>query len=1250
MSTQKRTLFGGFRKQELTLIPLDEVERALVRLCTPPPRNHKSRTRPPISDKSFQHISDLLEHLQRHREGHGWDLRPRTYTVLRSIGRVDLMSTFIALGLTDYSFPYSWEKLPVVLHDDTTRDKFMEAQSLVFTEAMKLESDESDAKGVHAYIQNGQDFYHVLKHLGSGGYGSVDCVYSKLSLRRYARKQFMRKKTPIDDQCLLKKFEDEILKLKSLHHHHLVCMVGSYTDQRSVAFLMEPIGECNLMTYLCTDRAFIENHLPSLRNYFGCLASAVAYLHRQRVRHRDLKPQNIIIKDHMVYITDFGNALDWSKKGRDTTNDPIVPFTEQYVAPEIAKRTGFSRSSTSDVWSLGVVFLDMITVLRGSTIRALHNFLKTHGTRHPCVWGNAPASNEWFEKIRQITTGPELDNEPLMWIKDMTQKNPANRPLAGAIVNQIRNTAGRGHFIGQCCAVDDDFEEYLSPSLSQRSNEDFNLNPEDAPPMLDLGEKPYGSFVKSSQQNNIESWLVENNSSPEYTSVSYNQIQDEDFHVPYSIVYDGPTTSSTNCDQEWAHDQRQYVKQSMVLDQCEGYDIVQDESDEEDGSGLGDQMYEIVEDCSSSEASTIRQVQSIDNINVTSMPLSRDSGLSIDEASNEIEAQLDALPEDPIVLPQLEDPNGASAISSAHLGTNQVLRSAGSNDLQTATSSVDIPRTEPRFRFLCDYAAIYDITKPDTLCQKLEAETANHTEIAKQDSLSKSFETESLERPSDVLLKKSMMETKVDSLNAANLAKHTNDMAEPLSITEERRQKVKRKFAKNLEDKLQISPSSYMQEVWEAASSAPTSLISEKTKAVFARFGSGLAWQDKSANFLEKYAKLGKAAATRRLLEVGCNPGTRAKPRIRPLMLAVKGGSPQHNKCVQALLAAGADVNARELGGRTALHYAIEHENFHGYTNLIRDLLEAGADPNIKDKSGDFPLLQILYGGYEPLQKHRRDALACLLQPEFATDVNVLPPGTRNMPLHLAVRRKDPWAVSMLISKGATVDQPNGSGMTPLMLAASSWSLKMMPGEVEILRFLLEGGVEVNEQDTSGKSALHYAASVLSENAVRLLLERGANPHMRDNKKKRPQFYASWPREKIKKAREVHGNIMQLLFEAMRQNDLASRDNECAVVTAVLLSHIKDARQLFKMGASAKTHYESIERTPLLHVALRNQNQAMARLLVDKGAPLTQQNKDGQDALAVLRSMTQNEFTKSFHEYLETKDASQNSGTNQNSR
>ena len=174
--------FGGTRKPEP--IPRDEVDRALQRLCTPPVCDRR-RSKISIDDETFHRISGLLKHLEPHIEAEGWSLRPRTYTVLRNIGRLDLMPEFINLGLKDYSFPYSVEKIPEVLTDDSWKEKFMNAQKYVLTEASQLENG---PEGRHAHTKKGEDLFHFYEHLGSGGYGSVDRVWSRLSSKEYARK------------------------------------------------------------------------------------------------------------------------------------------------------------------------------------------------------------------------------------------------------------------------------------------------------------------------------------------------------------------------------------------------------------------------------------------------------------------------------------------------------------------------------------------------------------------------------------------------------------------------------------------------------------------------------------------------------------------------------------------------------------------------------------------------------------------------------------------------------------------------------------------------------------------------------------------------------------------------------------------------------------------------------------------------------------------------------------------------------
>lgn len=240
----------------------------------------------------------------------------------------------------------------------------------------------------------------------------------------------------------------------------------------------------------------------------------------------------------------------------------------------------------------------------------------------------------------------------------------------------------------------------------------------------------------------------------------------------------------------------------------------------------------------------------------------------------------------------------------------------------------------------------------------------------------------------------------------------------------------------------------------------------------------------------------------------------------------------------------GADINVRLWDGKTPLHIAIEHRDFKGYSNLIYTLLDHGADPNVRDRNGDFPLLQILYGGYERLERHRRDALALILnQTHYTTDVNIMPLGTLNMPLHLAVRRKDPWAVGMLLEKEATVKEPNGAGITPLAMAASGWKADMAEDQKVIAEMLLERGADVNEKiGSTGSTPLHMAISHGLADMVRTLLEASADPRIENNARQDSFVFAGQLLKQKKISTTSHETIVQLLSEALGL-DYSAPDN-----------------------------------------------------------------------------------------------------------
>lgn len=265
-------------------------------------------------------------------------------------------------------------------------------------------------------------------------------------------------------------------------------------------------------------------------------------------------------------------------------------------------------------------------------------------------------------------------------------------------------------------------------------------------------------------------------------------------------------------------------------------------------------------------------------------------------------------------------------------------------------------------------------------------------------------------------------------------------------------------------------------------------------------------WLDRDHKLLETFCNKGKAEAVRFLLAKGCNPGkagSKALRRQRPLFLAIQGASHRHNKCVRALIHAGADVNVvNRVDGKTPLHAAIDNPLFNGYEHLVLALVSAGADTNKADVRGDCPIMKVFQGnGVGTLEKHRRMTLALLLR-EASTNVEVTVPGTLDTPLHLAVRCKDAFAVGMLLFKKANVNAKNAAGSTPLLIAAHQFRNPMAKDQMETLDVLMTAeGILLDEKaGVEEQTALHYAVRAGVPWAVEKLLRNGADTACCDKK------------------------------------------------------------------------------------------------------------------------------------------------------
>ena len=412
------------------------------------------------TDSEIQQISNLLKHYQT-----TWSRYPRTYIVLRTIGQLELLNELIELGFTDHWFPVEARSLPQTLRP-FVRAAIVKAQSLVITKSVEIEKGEN---GRHGHFGKGDPLpFEIKGKLGSGGFSQVDRIASLISYKEYALKR-MRRRVVFGNESreAFKRFKAEVEIVKSLKHHHMVEFVGSYTDPTYLGFIMSPIADTDLSKYLksisddlSSGKSPLED-LSNLRSYFGCLVNALQYLHDQSIRHKDIKPQNILIASGNVLFTDFGLSRNFMDATGSTTSG-MTYMTPRYSAPEVAAYD--ARNTSADIWSLGCVFLEMILVLKRLTLDSMKDFFERNGTHEPYINCNMEATNQWISKLEILESSS--DNEPLDWVKQMLVQNRHSRATAAQLFTCITNGGKYGRpdtmFCGICCLVSGESDSHDS--------------------------------------------------------------------------------------------------------------------------------------------------------------------------------------------------------------------------------------------------------------------------------------------------------------------------------------------------------------------------------------------------------------------------------------------------------------------------------------------------------------------------------------------------------------------------------------------------------------------------------------------------------------------------------------------------------------------------------------------------------------------------------------------------------------------
>ncbi|KAM0264307.1 hypothetical protein ACHAQJ_000797 [Trichoderma viride] len=317
-----------------------------------------------------------------------------------------------------------------------------------------------------------------------------------------------------------------------------------------------------------------------------------------------------------------------------------------------------------------------------------------------------------------------------------------------------------------------------------------------------------------------------------------------------------------------------------------------------------------------------------------------------------------------------------------------------------------------------------------------------------------------------------------------------------------------------------------------------------------------------------------------------------------------------HQAVIQLLVEKGADINAKDSFGRTALFIAARKCRY----AIARLLIEKGADINAKDDEGRTALWAAAIYKHEAIIE---------LFIEKGADINAKDNQAQTV-LWVTSTFKHRAIIELLAAKGADMNAKDNNGQTALFEASRH-------GEHDIMKLLIQKGADINAKDNNGRTALWIASKCGHKAVIGLLVENGIDINAKDDHNQTVLLDAIWRENEdiagvlIEKGADINiknrnGHtalwvafeyqqwaIMQLFIN--KGADINTRDNGGKIVLSFILQNwwptpmIQDiSRLLIEKGADINAK-DNHMRTPLLEAVWRLHKPTM-ELLVEKGADI----------------------------------------------
>ena len=422
---------------------------------------------------------------------------PKICLILYGMKQERLLDHFMKLGIVDKDLPLNKSTVKEIMPDEDSGHA-----NAFITEQYRAVLRQWD-DGTHIIIPQEEPLPLERQHnYGSGSYGTVTRCQCKFTKKYYARKEQVSPKA----RDHLKR---EVDRLQRLEHRHIVQFAKSYERGETYGILLRPAATTDLKKllvkrYATNNNSYVGNGesrvrdrtllKPVILTSFGCLSRGLAQIHSRNIRHKDIKPENILYQKELLHQparflwADFGLAHYFAQEDGSKTQTNMEHYSERYAAPESMQANSLSahiqresedhnhlqvetlevdrgshegssdisktdapslagRGRSADIFSFGCVFLETLSHLMDERRGKLDR--KEFESCAPFYKHNVELRAWAADEMKQLEAQSSL-NALFLIALDMIAPEPKDRPKIHNIILRLRKADNSAFFCSKC--------------------------------------------------------------------------------------------------------------------------------------------------------------------------------------------------------------------------------------------------------------------------------------------------------------------------------------------------------------------------------------------------------------------------------------------------------------------------------------------------------------------------------------------------------------------------------------------------------------------------------------------------------------------------------------------------------------------------------------------------------------------------------------------------------------------------------